>query len=44
MILMNQDVPGQTLRDFRNAGVSVVNPFDPATWDAKSNDDPIALL
>jgi len=37
-------VATENLGDFRHAGVPVVNPFDPTTWDADDPDDPLDAL
>lgn len=37
-------VATENLGDFRIAGVGVVNPFDPATWDEPPDDDPLSSL
>jgi toxin FitB len=34
----------RNLGDFRLAGVPLVNPFDPDTWDDDWNDDPLSAL
>ena len=30
--------------DFTRAGVPLVNPFDPGTWDDEQDDDPVSIL
>ncbi|PPQ40136.1 PIN domain-containing protein [Rhodopila globiformis] len=37
-------VATETLGDFRRAGVTLVNPFDPDTWDEGPEADPVDLL
>lgn len=37
-------VATENLGHFRQTGVPLVNPFDPATWDEGWDDDPLALL
>jgi len=37
-------VATETLGHFRQAGVPLVNPFDPATWDENWDDDPVSAL
>jgi len=37
-------VATENLGDFRHAGVALVNPFDPGTWDEDWDDDPISRL
>ena len=37
-------VATENLGDFRRAGLALVNPFDPATWDDDWDDDPVASL
>ena len=37
-------VATRNLGDFRQAGVRLVNPFDPGTWDDGSDDDPVAVI
>lgn len=37
-------VATENLGDFRRAGVPLVNPFDPGTWDAAPADDPVTRL
>ncbi len=37
-------VATRNLGDFRRVGVLLVNPFDPTTWDADSDEDPLATL
>ena len=34
----------RNLGDFKQAGVPLVDPFDPATWDDDGDDDPVAAL
>ena len=34
----------RNLGDFRHAGVPLINPFDPGTWDADWDDDPLSAL
>jgi len=37
-------VATRNLGDFRLAGVPLVNPFDPGTWNEEPDDDPVAGL
>jgi len=37
-------VATENLGDFRRAGLAVVNPFDPGTWDEDLDGDPVATL
>lgn len=37
-------VATENLGDFRRAGLALVNPFDPGTWDDDWDDDPVASL
>lgn len=34
----------RNLGDFRRAGVPLVNPFDPETWEDDQDDDPVSVL
>ena len=34
----------RNLGDFRHAGVPLINPFDPGTWDEDWDDDPLSTL
>jgi predicted nucleic acid-binding protein len=37
-------VATENLGDFRRAGLATMNPFDPSTWDADFDDDPVSAL
>ena len=37
-------VATRNLGDFRRAGIPLINPFDPSTWDVDWDDDPLSTL